>query len=148
MKSVVGTNLNVEPLVVQAPGVAGSSTGSGVAVDNGADIEIVMAPFGATSVDPSTGVTEATLSGAGGDVVVVAEAGADVVGAEVPLPAAALPAGLALWAVACSTRAPVTAPTAKARTTIPTTRSGERLPRALLLAIAGSSLRFEYARSR
>jgi uncharacterized protein YqfA (UPF0365 family) len=84
-KSVVGLKVSVDPPVVQVPGVAGVTTGNGVAVDKGADIDISIGPSLATAVDPSAGVVETTLSArAGATVVVLEEEEGEVVDVEVP----------------------------------------------------------------
>jgi hypothetical protein len=136
-KSVLGVKVKLEPVVVQLPGVFGASTGRGETFDNGADNETVIGAPGPTAVAPSAGVTEAMLSGDANAVVVVDEDALEpgVVVLEVvdPTPDPPLAEG-AVCVMARLTRAPVTPPAAKTRTTVPITNSGDRRGRTWLLA--------------
>jgi hypothetical protein len=126
-KSVLGVNMNESPWVRQEPGVVGWRVGKGELCDNGADMVTVIGVSAATSVAPSVGLTEATLKGATGTVVVEVEEVVDEVAPPARSPERDAEAP---WSVARPTKPPTTPPATKTRTTVATVASGERLGRA------------------
>jgi hypothetical protein len=122
-KSVLGVNVNVDPLERQVPGGAGSRMGNGEFFATGAENLTVTGTSGATPVAPFAGVTEATLRAGTGMLVVDVDTRG---GGPPPL----VLAGVARLR-ARLTSAPVTPPAKKTRTTVVTATSGERRPRAL-----------------
>jgi hypothetical protein len=118
--------MNESPWVRQEPGVVGWRVGKGELCDKGADMVTVTGVSAATSVAPSVGLTEATLKGATGTVVVEEEE--VVVVDEVAPPARSPELDVeAPWSVARPTKPPTTPPATKTRTTVAAMASGERL---------------------
>jgi len=71
MKSLLGVNVNVAPLERQDPAGTGTRIGAGELFDSGAEKLTTIGAFAAMSSAPLAGVMRATLSAAGGALVVV-----------------------------------------------------------------------------
>jgi hypothetical protein len=69
-KSLPGVKVNVAPLGCHDPGVAGTSVGGGEPFARGAEKLTTIGESAATPAAPLAGVTETTVSAAGGALVV------------------------------------------------------------------------------